>query len=131
MGMLVSEMKKGLKCRVEGPTDIGNPLSPYLSSLGIIKETPNKNATHVRIELVNGPSHSREECMVPVGLVYWVNQNTRFPKTRGDLISAAKLCISTNSNTRSVEFCKSCPFHGESNCVNSLISELANYVEKH
>lgn len=75
MGMLISEMKKGIKCLVQGPSDINNEKSEYINSLGIIMEQPSILAKTVLVSLVHGPNKNNELVKVPIADVYWINQN--------------------------------------------------------
>ena len=84
MGMLTVEMKKGVKVRVEGHMETGDLTSPYVNSIGYIEETPLLLSTHVLVRLEDGPSHKNEVCSVPVGVVYWTQQDSH-PKKESHL----------------------------------------------
>lgn len=51
MSMLVSEMKKGTKCFIQGSVDLQDEKAKYIESFGVIAETPNKHAKNVLVRL--------------------------------------------------------------------------------
>lgn len=75
MGMAVNEMKKGIKCFVNGPIDIGNTFSKHISTYGIIEETPIQGTNTVLVRVQNDLTGKSSIVRIPIGCVYWTNQN--------------------------------------------------------
>lgn len=71
MSMLVSEMKKGTKCFIQGSVDLQDEKAKYIESFGVIAETPNKHAKNVLVRL----AHSGVLIRMLIVNVYWVDQN--------------------------------------------------------
>lgn len=75
MGVLLREMKKGIKMHFEGHITIGDPTSPYINSDCIVVEKPLYGAEYVKVKVKNGPNTKNEIMLLPISNCFWVNQN--------------------------------------------------------
>lgn len=70
LSMLAAEMKKGIKCFIQGSIDLQDEKAKYIESFGVIAETPGKHAKNVLVKLAHNSGFIR----VPVVNVYWIDQ---------------------------------------------------------
>ncbi len=74
MGMDINEMKKGIKCFVDGPVDMINTYSKHISTYGIIEEPPIRGTTTAIVHVQKGLSGKSEIVRIPTACIYWTDQ---------------------------------------------------------
>lgn len=73
--MLISEVKKGIKCFVQGYGE--EPDRFYIKTFGVIAETPSPNSPLVDV-IIFGDGEKRR-IRINVEKLYWINQNLKIP----------------------------------------------------